>query len=129
MALLETWRAQCSDSHDIVLLLDFPKRTRFELNGGQWEALKHGSGVMFFADDLVVDVPYAVERPDVFESGRFFDYLKSRKLLNLLGDEDGERRETLTGLLLEWSEKGLLERRSDERGRTVFSLSTMRRPI
>lgn len=86
---------------------------------------KHGIGVMFCTDDLIVDVPHGIARPGVFDSDRFFDYLKSRKLLGLIDGESGERRQRLAELFREWSDKGLLERRGDERGHVVFPLAAI----
>lgn len=114
-ALLKRWRSHCGGSRDLELLLDFPKRSRFEMNGTQWEAVKHGIGVMFCGDGVVVDVPHAVARPDVFESDRFFDYLRSKNLNDLVG-ESSDQRERLAEVLREWSDRGLIERQPDERG-------------
>lgn len=120
-ALVSAWRALCGNSHDLELLLDFPKNIQFESNGVRWEAVKHGGGVMFCSDGLVVDVPHGVQRPDVFDSDRFFDYLKSKKLLALLEPEDGDGRERLAKLFLEWSKMDLLKVQCDERGCAVSS--------
>lgn len=126
-ALVAEWRAQCGDSHDLELLLDFPKRSQFEMDGRRWEAVKHGRGVMFCAEDLVVDVPHGIGCPEVFEPDRFFDYLTSQNLLDFLGEEGADRRERLAQLFLEWSNRGLLERRTDEHGRSAFSLAASSR--
>jgi hypothetical protein len=84
-APVERWRSHCADSRDLELLFDFPKKSRFEMDGTEWEAVKHGIGVMFCGDGVVVDIPYAVARPHVFDSDRFFDCLKSKNLDELLG--------------------------------------------
>ena len=120
-SLSKRWRSHCADSRDLELLLDFPKKSRFEMDGTQWEAVKHGSGVMFCGDGVVVDIPYAIARPDVFESDRFFDYLRSKSLDDLLG-ESSDRRERLAEFLREWSDRGFIERRPDERGHALYGI-------
>ena len=127
--LLEKWRGHCSDSRDIELLLDFPKKVQFEMDGRRWDAVKHGTGVMFRGDDLLVDVPREIDRPDLFDSDRFFDYLQSKRLLNLLGEDGPGRRAKVAELFSEWTKEGVLERRSDERGHPVFSLGTLGEPM
>lgn len=122
--LLEAWRKHCSHSHDLELLLDFPRISQFEAGGKLWEASKHGAGVTFRSDGVVVDVPYGVQCSDVFDSDRFFDYLNSQDLLALLGAEGEKGRELVAVLFHEWWTKGVLERRPDECGHVVFSLVT-----
>jgi len=91
------------------------------MDGTEREAVKHGIGVMFCGDEVVVDIPYAVARPDVFDSDRFFDYLKSKNLDELLG-ESSDRRDKLAALFREWSDRGFIERQPDERGHAVYRI-------
>jgi hypothetical protein len=104
----------------VELLLDFPKRQLLEVEGIQWEAVKHGTGVMFRGDGVMVDVPHGVGRPQLFDSDRFFDYLNSKKLLDLIS-AGNDQRERLAQLFLGWCDDGILERQIDELGRGVFS--------
>ena len=81
--LLAAWREANNSSHDLEMLLDFPKLSFLQVQKDSWAATKHGIGVRFErGDGLTVDVPFGVDQPLAVDANRLFDFLVSKPPLD-----------------------------------------------
>lgn len=122
-ALLTAWRAACVGSHDVDLLLDFPRRQSVSVRGIAWEAVRHGAGVQFKKAGVVVDVPRNVGLPSHFDSDRFYDYLASTGQLSIIPGDRLDGRQELASLFLQWTHAGILQSRTDSVGMLLFTFA------